>query len=96
MDARWAAFQPVANVSGVEVTVVLGVNVYDAVIYPQVHVQIQTQQFLRQMSVTRVGSDADDDLEREVDQIMNDIFGGYQSATETESDSDSSLQMDAS
>ena len=48
---------------------VLGVNVQDAVIYPQVHIQIQTQQFLRQMSVTRVGSDADDDLEREVDQI---------------------------
>ena len=44
--------------------------------------------------MTRVGSDADDDLEREVDQIMNDILGGYQSATETESDSDSSLQMD--
>jgi hypothetical protein len=39
---------------GVEVTVVLGVNVYDAVIYHLVHVQIQTQQFLRQMSVTRV------------------------------------------
>ena len=42
------------------------------------------------------GSDADGDLEREVDQIMTDIFGGYQSATETESDSDSSLQMDDS
>ena len=42
------------------------------------------------------GSDVDDDLEREVDQIMTDIFGGYQSATETESDSDSSLQMDDS
>jgi hypothetical protein len=27
---------------------------------------------------------------------MTDIFGGYQSATETESDSDSSLQMDDS
>ena len=93
MDARWAAFQPIADVSGVEVAVVLGVNVYDAVIYPQVHVQIQTQQFLRQMSVMRVGSD---DLEREVDQIMTDIFGGYRSATETESDSDSSLQMDDS
>ena len=46
--------------------------------------------------MTRVGSDADDNLEREVDQIMNDIFGGYQSATETESDSNSSLQMDDS
>ena len=48
------------------------------------------------------GSDMDDYLEREVDQIMNDIFEEYdcndgQPATETESDSDSvtsSLRMD--
>ena len=50
------------------------------------------------------GSDLDDYLEREVDQIMNDIFGEYdcnddQPATETESDSDSvtsNLRMDDS
>ena len=63
---------------GVEVTVVLGVNVYDAGDLPSSTCPDPDTAVLEADECDESGSDADDDLEREVDQIMNDIFREYQ------------------
>ena len=98
MGARWAAFQPVANVRsycGPGCKCVRCCNL------PLGTCQDPDTAVMEAGEGDESGSDVDDYLERE---IMNDIFGEYdcnddQPATETESDSDcvtSNLRMDDS